>query len=148
MWGPESFCHDRDMNETIKKSPTVAPGPEPMLESTARTLAMWTHLSGALSPLIGIPGVIAALVFWLIGKDRSALVDDQGKEAVNFHLSLIIWSLIFALPMVIITILTLGLALLAFGAVLIAVIVIEVQAAMAASRGAYYRYPINWRLIH
>ncbi|MFC4427368.1 DUF4870 domain-containing protein [Deinococcus navajonensis] len=65
-----------------------APIPEP-----ERTPAIVTHLS----PLLGfvLPGIGALLgpvAAWLYYRDRSSVLDDQGKEAVNFQISVWLYS--------------------------------------------------------
>jgi hypothetical protein len=122
-----------------------------MLESTARSLSMWTHLGPLLASLVGIPGIITALVFWLIGKDKSALVDHNGKESMNFQLSLLIVSLGSGVVFTVLTVVTLGFGLLLIiPAVLVALVFIimwQIQGSIAANNGQYYRYPMNWRMI-
>jgi hypothetical protein len=122
-----------------------------MLESSARSLSMWAHLGPLLASLVGIPGIIAALVFWLIGRDKSALVDHNGKESMNFQLSVLIVGLASGAVFTILTIVTVGLGLfLIIPAVLMAVVFIivwQIQGAVAANNGQYYRYPMNWRMI-
>src|SRR5258706_10280107 len=56
-------------------------GPEP--DQDAKTMAMLAHL-------LGIFGFVGPLIIWLIKKDQSPFVDDQGKEALNFHLTVLI----------------------------------------------------------
>lgn len=112
---------------------------------------MWAHLGPLLASLVGIPGIIAALVFWLIGRDKSALVDHNGKESMNFQLSVLIVGLASGAVFTILTIVTVGLGLfLIIPAVLMAVVFIivwQIQGAVAANNGQYYRYPMNWRMI-
>src|SRR5437868_1922887 len=45
---------------------------------------------GMLAHLLGIIGFVGPLIIWLIKKDQSPFVDDQGKEALNFHLTMLI----------------------------------------------------------
>ena len=37
--------------------------------------------------------VIAPLVVWLMKKDQMPFVDDQGKEAINFQISMVIYTI-------------------------------------------------------
>ena len=122
-----------------------------MLESTARSLSMWTHLGPLLGGLVSIPGIIAALVFWMIGKDKSALVDHNGKESMNFQLSLLIVGFGGGAVAAVLAVVTLGIALiLIIPAVIVALVFVimwQIQGAIAANNGQYYRYPWNWRMI-
>src|SRR2546423_4278523 len=56
-------------------------GPAP--DEDSKTMAMLAHL-------LGILGFLGPLIIWLIKKDQSPFVNDQGKEALNFHLTLLI----------------------------------------------------------
>lgn len=103
---------------------------------------MFTHLSGLLA-LTSVPGggILGPLVMWIIKKDTMRFVDDQGKEAINFHITVAIaqivcWLLSFA---------CIGIPLLI--AVCVASIVFSIIAAIQASKGAYYRYPLSLRLV-
>jgi len=104
---------------------TEIPQPSAAIPSTPedRTQAMLAHLS------MIILGFIGPLIFWAIGKDKSAYQKDQATEALNFSITGAIASLV-----------TCGLA----G---IAVLVFAIIGGMAANRGEVYRYPINWRLV-
>src|SRR5713101_1507943 len=53
-----------------------------------KTMGMICHFLGI------ILGIIGPLIIWLIKKDQSKFVDDQGKEALNFQLTLLIGDLI------------------------------------------------------
>src|SRR5262249_14131163 len=56
--------------------------------SDDRTMGMLCHLLGALLSWLG------PLIIWMIKKDQSRFVDDQGKEALNFQITLLIGHLI------------------------------------------------------
>ena len=78
---------------------------------------------------------------WLIKRKDSPFLDDHGKEAVNFQISLVIYFFISAILMVVLV----GIALMA--AVYVLGIVGMIMASVAANRGEYYRYPMCLRLI-
>lgn len=118
--------------------------------SSERTYALFTHLVGLVSlsnggvPLLGLIGTI---IMWRIKASESPFLDDHGREATNFQLSLILYTILG----VVFTIVTVG-----FGALLavpgmIAMIVLaiigQVRGAMAAHRGEFYRYPCCVRFI-
>ena len=117
-----------------------------------RQFALFTHLASLLTVVsIGIPvlGLIATIVMWRIGKDRSPFVDDHGRQAVNFQISMyVIYAILVAIG-VTLTVVTFGVLSFVFALtplVLVAMTVIHIIAVirgmMAANRGEYYRYPI------
>ena len=55
-----------------------------MSESDERLWAMLAHLGGI------VLGFVAPLVVWLVYRERSAFLDDQGKEALNFQIAVTI----------------------------------------------------------
>ena len=122
--------------------------------STDRTWDVLCHLS-ALAMLLGIPfgNVVGPLVVWLVKKSSSPSVDENGKAAINFQLSLTLY-------LIIATAVTVGLMFLLIGFLLLplliaAVIVIPVVdviliavAAYKASNGEFYLYPFTIRFIN
>ncbi|MBS1811987.1 MAG: DUF4870 domain-containing protein [Acidobacteria bacterium] len=107
-----------------------------------RNWALICHLSG-LAGFTGIPfaNVIAPLIIWMMKKDQSWFVNDQGKEAVNFQISLTIYVIIAA----ILIILLIGIPLLfVLG---IGGLILMIVAAMKANEGVTYRYPLTIRFI-
>jgi hypothetical protein len=98
---------------------------------------------GMLAHLLGIPtGFVGPLIIWMIKKDQSPFVNDQGREALNFHLTLLIgwlagWLLNFFFCIGVILWLGIGIASLVFGII----------ATMKAKDGVAYRYPFAIRFI-
>lgn len=108
--------------------------------SSENDWAMLTHLSG-LACVIGIPSFIGPLVLWLIKKDEMPIVDRAGKEALNFHLTMLIALILSAvLTMVIVGFVTLIAASLLM-------IIFPIIAAMEANKGNDYTYPLSFRFI-
>ncbi len=131
------------------------PGPEPEPQagfptSDERLYGMLCHLLG-LAGLTGIPGanVIGPLVIWLSKRETSTFVDDQGKEALNFQISLaiVVWALfILSVPLMMVFI---GFLLWPLGILIgIGGMVFSVLAALEANKGVLYRYPITFRFLH
>ncbi len=86
-------------------------------------------------------GFLPPLIVWLIGKERSAFVDREAKEALNF-------SILISIIYVVCTVTSfLIIPLLIMLAAWIASIVFCIQGAMAANKGQDFRYPFNWRII-
>lgn len=114
--------------------------PEPATQD-AKNWAVIAHLS-ALVNLVGIPSVIGPLVVWLIKKDEDPFIDYHGKEALNFNISFMIYGIVSALLILV------GIGLLLLPIVLIAWLVLVILAAVRASNGEYYRYPVTIRLVN
>ena len=54
-------------------------------------LLVATHLCQLLTYISGFGGLVVPLVLWLTQKDKVASMDIQGKQIVNFQLSLIVY---------------------------------------------------------
>lgn len=110
----------------------------------ARQWAMFCHLGGlaGLLPILpAIGSIIAPLIIWQIKKDEFTFVDEQGKEAVNFQISMLIYGIVAGL----LIFACIGLALLP--AVIIVDVVFLLIAAVKANNGEHYRYPLTIRFI-
>lgn len=118
------------------------PAQHPLYDAHAqeweRTYAMFTHLSLLAAHFVPI---VPTLILWLIKRDTSAFIDDHGKEAVNFQISLIIYlvsATVLAMCVIGVPIIIAAYALAIVGMIL---------AAVAANRGQFYRYPMCIRFI-
>jgi|SRR5688572_12857727 len=123
----------------------VGQEPRPESTSSARAWAMACHLGGLASfanicCLFGL-GVLVPLVVWLMQRDRDAFVDQHGREAVNFQINALLWSVILT-PL---SWCLVGLPLLI--ALNAAVIVLAILAAIEAAEGRSYRYPLTLRFV-
>lgn len=93
--------------------------------------------------MVGVPfgNVLGPLVVWLIKRNDFDFVDDQGKEALNFQITVMIGVLIgFVLTFILIGILVIAV-------VGITAVVLTIIAAIKANQGERYRYPVCIRLI-
>ena len=122
--------------------PNMADGPVPPasggVDKDARTMAMLAHLLGAFPCLT----LIGPLIIWLLKKDQSPFVDSQGKEAVNFGITMLI------AQVVTITVGSLTCFLIFLPAIVSLVqIILGIMAAVQANNGVDYRYPFNIRLV-
>ena len=116
-------------------APTGAPSKD------AKMWAMLCHLGGIAGALFPFGNVILPLIFWQIKKDEFPFVDDQGKEALNFQISISIYALA-TIPLFCIVI-----GPFVLGAVSIFSLVMLIIAAIKANNGEKYRYPLCLRLI-
>lgn len=123
--------------------PSPPPRPRVTLDvpsESERTYATFQHMVGVVGLLGGglpLLGCIGAIILWRAKARRSEFLDDHGREAVNFQLSLMLYGLVMTLPSLGFVWFVLA-ALSIFGCV---------RGAMAANRGDYYRYPVCLRLI-
>ena len=110
---------------------------------SAKQWAMFCHLA-ALAGYIGIPfgNVIGPLIVWLIKKDEFEYVNQQGKEALNFQISLLIYC-IAATPLLCAA----GLAVVVWIAIGVFALVCVILAAIKTNQGEDFRYPLCIRFI-
>jgi len=123
--------------------PGVGANPPPQLSPhDARTWATVAHLAGFLMyTAIPFASILGPLVVWLLKRDQSPYVDDQGKEAVNFQISMALYALLIV-PTVCIII---GYVLLPVLALVH--VILMVMAALKANQGENYRYPLTLRFV-
>jgi len=106
-----------------------------------KNLVLLCHLSALAMFVMPFGNVIGPLVVWLFKKDSSPIVDAEGKEVLNFQITVAIAAAIA----LILSFALIGIPLL----VVIGVsnLVLIIIAALEVSKGNSYRYPINLRLI-
>lgn len=135
-----------------------------MQQKDERTWGTLVHLGGIIGMTVtGLVGnIIGALLFWLIKRNESAFVDDQGKEALNFQITLSFVNLAISL----LAAMRWGFAAFrgfftdrplhfsdfnlytgAHGIVWLLNIIFSVIAMVKANNGIAYRYPLSVRLV-
>jgi hypothetical protein len=133
------------MVEQTAVSQTGPEGGQPP-NKDACTWAMFCHLAGLGGIVIpGIGSVIGPLIVWQLKKDLHPFVDQNGKEAMNFQISMLIYGAVAFLMVLIVILACVGTALLM--AVGIVDIILLIIAAIKASNGQAYRYPLTIRFI-
>ena len=126
------------------ETPTPPTNIPPQITENNKEEKMWAmlcHLGTFIGFVVPLGNIIAPLVIWLIKKDSFPLVEDQGKEALNFQISMFIYFLISALLCLIL------IGFVALVALAIADIVLTIIAAIKANEGNRYRYPLCIRFI-
>lgn len=130
---------------TDEQSP-VPQSPRPMSDADRKNWAMAAHLS-ALVAFVGVPSLIGPLVVWLAKKDSDAFVAAHSVHALNFNISILIYTIVGTVALGIFGLVTLGIGLLlAIPVVIIALVVclvLVIQGGLAASRGEQFRYPLT-----
>ncbi len=111
------------------------------INSEEQTFSMLCHLSALSGIIIPFGHIIGPLVFWLIKKDQFMEVDRQGKEALNFQISMTIWMIISGILVIIV----IGLfALIALG---VLDLVITIVAAVKSNNGERFKYPLSLEIL-
>ncbi|TDW96500.1 DUF4870 domain-containing protein [Dinghuibacter silviterrae] len=137
--------------------------------SETRTWTMLCHLSALLMLFYTWGAVLGPLIIWLIKRGESPEVDEQGKESLNFQITIYIISLalsivlglaffgswglsglfgspfdLFSAPHVLTGVFGLAGIL---GLVRLVDIILVIVASIRTNNGVPYRYPFNFRLI-
>jgi len=113
----------------------------PVTNRDANMWAMFCHLSALVGFIIPLGNIIGPLVIWILKKDEYPLVNENGKEALNFQISMTI----YIIASIILIIVVIGIPLLiALGLFELIAIVI---AAIKANDGITFRYPLTIRFI-
>ncbi|MEM8952849.1 MAG: DUF4870 domain-containing protein [Verrucomicrobiota bacterium] len=113
--------------------------------SEEKTMAMLTHLLAFSGYFTVIGTIVGPLILWVLKRDTMPFVDDQGKEAVNFNISFFIYYVIAGILCATIIFLIIGVP--AFAILFILHVVFIIVAAIKASNGEAYRYPMTIRFI-
>ena len=106
-----------------------------------RTWGMLCHLIAFSGVVIPFGSLIGPLVIWLIKKDEMPFVDDQGKESLNFQITMLIAVIIGVL----LTFVLIGIPFLIV--LTIYWLVVVIMAAVKANDGVAYRYPYVIRFL-
>lgn len=111
-----------------------------------RSYGLYMHLIGLLglsSFPVPLAGLIGAGIMWKIKGDTSPYLDDHGREAVNFQLSLLLYGVVLAILLS----LSPSLSSIAQAAMVVLSAVGCIRGSMASHRGEYYRYPMTIRFL-
>jgi hypothetical protein len=123
--------------------PSLTVPPRPLSDHDARIWATLTHVSALVGSFIGVGylGWLGPLIIFLVLKDRSAFVAQHAKTTLNFQITMFLVAVVAALLWIVLV------GFLVTAAIYIIVIVCSIIAAVAASRGEAYEYPLTIRFI-
>ena len=110
-------------------------------DSEERTWGMLCHLTALAGCIIPFGNIIGPLIVYSVKRQEFPLVEDQGKEVLNFQITLTIALLVsFVLYLVIIGVfLSIAIGLVA--------LVFTIIGALKANQGEYFRYPLTIRFL-
>ena len=145
---PEPPAPPAAVETMVTASPPPAPHPEPLSPQDERTWAMLAHLSILLNLVTGFLGPIAALIIYLVYKDRSRYVAYQSMQAFVFQLvwwvgggilAAVAWTISGLLTVVLIGLLCMPIACL-FTLIPLAALVYGIVGAVQTNQGKDFRY--------
>ncbi len=126
----------------MDQQPVPSPPPASAPSSDIRTWCVLCHAAALLGLFFHFLGhLLGPLIVWLVKRGDSPEIDANGKESLNFQISMLIYDAIAA----ILCIVLIGIPILIGLWILNTVLVII--ASIQASEGKFYRYPITIRLI-
>lgn len=129
------------MSEEIPPYQNTASGGILESDPDARLWGMLAHLAGLIGFIIPFGNLIGPLIVWQVKKDQMPFVDDQGKESLNFQITISLAALVCMVLMLVL----IGFVLLPL--VGLVALVLMVIAGIKANGGERYRYPLVLRLI-
>ena len=106
-----------------------------------RQWALICHLSALSGYVIPFGNLIVPIIIWSMKKDEMPMVDEHGKEVINFQISMMIWMIISGILILIV----IGIPLLIMLAILQVVFIII--GAIKADSGKLYKYPMTIQFI-
>ena len=116
--------------------------PVPAPSKEVRQWAMLCHFAAFLGLVFPFGSLLGPLILWQFKKDMDPLVDDQGKEALNFQITVAIaWLVCLLLGFVV------GRGFLLMTVLVIGALILTIIAGIKANKGIVYRYPWTWRLV-
>ena len=140
--GREKMDQDINIPESSEQIPAEPEQKPKEISKDARMWAMFCHLLGLGWLIVWfIGGVLGALILWQLKKDEDPFIDEQGKEALNFQISM----LIYWCAAIVLVFTCVGVVLMP--AVLIVDLFFGIMAAIKANNGVHYRYPLTIRFV-
>jgi uncharacterized protein len=118
-------------------------GSAPQVSKEEQNWAMGCHLA-ALAGFVGVPlgNILGPLIVWLVKRAEMPMVDEHGKESLNFQITVVIAMLVSGMLCFVL----IGFVL--FPIVYLVALILTIMAAVKVSNGDYsYKYPLTIRLL-
>ncbi len=134
-----------NFNDANAAQANVPGGRERLYELNAtddeRLWATFIHLAGLGGFILPTASIFAPLILWLMKRKTSPFIDDHGREAVNFQISVFLYAIVSAVLMTV----CVGFVLVPL--VLLLQIIASIVMAIRANGGEYVRYPVTIRFL-
>jgi len=132
--------------------PVSPPPPQPPAasgnESQTRTWNMLCHLSALAGYIIPFGNVLGPLLIWQIKKNEFPSVEEHGKAALNFQLTVLIALVVAGAAAILLSFVCIGFLLIPVViAVALCGLIFAIIAGIKANNGEAYRYPWSLTLI-
>jgi len=88
--GPPPAAEDQGGSQLAPEPAEDESARQPETSRDARNMAMLCHV-------LGIVGFFAPLVIWLIEREKHRFVDEHGRDAMNYQISLLLYYLVSSL---------------------------------------------------
>lgn len=126
----------------ITTDPTALENQDLGVSADAKLWGMFCHLA-ALSGYIGVPcaHLVGPLIVWQLKKNEHPFCDEQGKEALNFQITMTL-AMLLCVPLFLVFI-----GFILIGILAIADLILTIIAGIKANNGVHYRYPFTIRFI-
>ena len=131
----------QSMPEAVASAQKEAAADTTKLTASEKDWGMACHLSALSGFVIPFGTVLGPLIVWLVKRNEYDYVDIQGKEALNFQLTVLLAMLVSGVLMLVVV----GLILFVF--ICIFSLVMTIIASVKASSGEYYQYPLTIRFV-
>jgi uncharacterized protein len=136
------------MPDNAPMPPAQPPQSPPGSESPVRTWNMLCHLSALAGLFVPFGSVLGPLLIWQIKKNEFPSVEEHGKAALNFQLTVLIAVVAGAIVAMILSFICIGFLLIpVVAAIGLAGLVFAVIAGLKANNGEPYRYPWSLTLV-
>jgi hypothetical protein len=122
-------------------SDPLPPAP-PIVDGDGKIWAVFAHLSA----YVGLPFILP-LIIYLVKRNESAFVAENAREALNFHLTLILYCFVCGLFTIFLFCTFFPLAILFVAVLGLVPLILSILAAVRASEGGVFRYPCTLRLV-
>ncbi len=140
-----------------------------MTTQSEKNTAALIHLSSFAKYLVPFAGIVVPLIIWQAKKNESEFINENGKSVVNFHISLLVYTILIAIvagvvclttilnyiqieqnggevyPVEMITAAIVGVFVLGIWAIIEFILIII--ATVKANDGVVYKYPFTIRFI-
>ncbi len=107
------------------------------LSQDDKNMGIVVHVASFAGYLIPFGSILGPLIVWLMKRDEIPFVDECGRNCLNFKISMLIWVMVSFVLMFV------GIGFILIGLLAIIDIVLTIIAAMKASEGVCYKYPLS-----